>query len=255
MGDTTFDFTGQVAVITGAATGIGRRSAERFAESGAHVFLLDIDDAGGQAAAEKMTAAGGQADFLHCDLTQSSDVMPAFDRIAADAGRIDILVNSAGGFSRQLTIDETPEEEWDQVIARNLKSTFLTCKAVIPTFRKQEYGRIINIGSGAGQTVQVQSSPPYVAAKGGVHSLTRALSFELGAIGVTANTIAPGTTATDRVVAIRSEEQRARIGKMTHIGRIAEVDDIVPWILWLASPEASYMTGQTLAVNGGRLAV
>ena len=133
--------------------------------------------------------------------------MPAFDRIAADAGRIDILVNSAGGFSKQLTIDETPEEEWDQVIARNLKSTFLTCKAVIPTFRTQEYGRIINIGSGAGQTVQVQSSPPYVAAKGGVHSLTRALSFELGSVGVTANTIAPGTTATDRVVAIRSDEQ------------------------------------------------
>jgi 3-oxoacyl-[acyl-carrier protein] reductase len=255
MGDTAFDFNGQVAVVTGAATGIGRRAAERFAEAGAHVFLLDIDDAGGQAAAVKIAAAAGKADYLHCDLTQSSDVMPTFDRIATDAGRIDILVNSAGGFSRQLTIDETPEEEWDQVIARNLKSTFLTCKAAIPTFRGQQSGRIINIGSGAGQTVQVQSSPPYVAAKGGVHALTRALSFELGGDGITANTIAPGTTATDRVVAVRSEEQRARIGKMTHIGRIAEVDDIVGWILWLASPEASYMTGQTLAVNGGRLAV
>ena len=254
MGVTIFDFTGQVAVVTGAATGIGRRAAERFAESGAHLFLLDLDDAGGLAAADKITAAGGKADYLHCDLTQSADVMPAFERIA-QAGRIDILVNSAGGFSQQLTIDETPEEEWDQVIARNLKSTFLTCKAVIPTFRKQQYGRIINIGSGAGQTVQVQSSPPYVAAKGGVHALTRALSFELGGDGITANTIAPGTTATDRVVAIRSDEQRARIGEMTHIGRIAEVDDIVGWILWLATPEASYMTGQTLAVNGGRLAV
>ena len=131
MGVTIFDFTGQVAVVTGAATGIGRRAAERFAESGAHLFLLDLDDAGGQAAADKITAAGGKADYLHCDLTQSADVMPTFERIA-QAGRIDILVNSAGGFSQQLTIDETPEEEWDQVIARNLKSTFLTPERYLP---------------------------------------------------------------------------------------------------------------------------
>ena len=255
MGKTIFDFSNQVAVITGAALGIGKRSAERFAESGAKVFLIDIDKKGGASAAQEIRGRGGDATFVECDLTDAASVKRAFETVVSKAGRIDILVNSAGGFHMQLAIIDTPEEEWDAVIDRNLKSVFLTAKAVIPVFQKQQSGRIINLGSMAGLTTFNLSSPPYSAAKAGVHALTRVLAYELGKYGVTVNAIAPGTTATERVIAVRSEEQRKMIGKSTLVGRIAEVEDMVGWVLFLAAPESSYLTGQTIAVNGGRLMV
>lgn len=255
MGQTVFDFTDQVAVITGAALGMGKRSAERFAESGAKVFLVDIDVKGGASAAERIRAEGGDATFVECDLTNASAVGRAFDAIMEKAGRIDILVNGAGGFHMQLATADTPEEEWDAVVDRNLKSVFLTAKAVIPVFQKQRSGRIINLGSLAGLTTLNLSSPPYSAAKAGVHCLTRVLAYELGPYGVTVNAVAPSTTATERVIAVRNEEQRKMIGKSTLVGRIAEVEDMVGWILFLAAPESGYLTGQTITVNGGRLMV
>jgi 3-oxoacyl-[acyl-carrier protein] reductase len=255
MGKTIFDFSNQVAVITGAALGIGKRSAERFAEAGAKVFLVDIDVKSGTSAAQGIQTKGGDATFVQCDLTNSASVKQAFETVVNKADRIDILVNSAGGFYMQLATVDTPEEEWDTVIDRNLKSVFLTAKAVIPVFQKQQSGRIINLGSMAGLTTLNPSSPPYSAAKAGVHCLTRVLAFELGKYGVTVNAIAPGTTATERVIAVRNEEQRKMIGKSTLVGRIAEVEDMVGWVLFLAAPESSYLTGQTIAVNGGRLMV
>jgi NAD(P)-dependent dehydrogenase (short-subunit alcohol dehydrogenase family) len=254
MGKTKFDFSGQVAVVTGGARGIGKGSVEAFAEAGARVYIVDLDEAG-EAVARGVLARGGRASFLACDVTDAERVKAVFDRIVAEAGRLDILVNSAGGFWQQLSVEETPEDEWDKVVDLNLKSIFLCAKAAIPTFKRQGSGRIINIGSMAGVSAQTRSSPPYSAAKAGVHSLTRVLAFELGQHGVTANALAPGTTATERVVAVRSQEQRDMIGKTTLVGRIAEVSDMVGWVLFLASPEAGYLTGQTISVNGGRLMV
>jgi 3-oxoacyl-[acyl-carrier protein] reductase len=255
MGKTIFDFTGQVSAITGGARGIGKGSAEAFAEAGARVYVLDLDKAGGEAVTRGIQDRGGQASFLACDVTDAAEVGATFDRLLSEAGRLDILVNSAGGFWKQLSVEETPEEEWDKVVDLNLKSIFLCAKAAIPAFKRQGSGRIISIGSQAGVTVFQPSSPPYAAAKAGVHSLTRVLAFELGRYGVTANAIAPGTTATERVVAVRSQEQRDMIGKATLVGRIADVSDMVGWVLFLAAPEAGYLTGQTLSVNGGRLMV
>lgn len=255
MRRTTFDFSGQVAVITGGARGIGKGSAEAFAEAGARVYVVDLDEAGGEAVARGIRERGENASFLACDVTDFAQVRAVFDQILAEAGRLDILVNSAGGFWKQLSVEETPEEEWDRVVNLNLKSIFLCAKAAIPAFKRQGSGRIVNIGSMAGVSVLQPSSPPYAAAKAGVHSLTRVLAFELGKHGVTANAIAPGTTATERVIAVRGQEQLDMIGKGTLIGRIAEVSDIVGWVLFLASPEAGYLTGQTLSVNGGRLMV
>ena len=245
MGKTRFDFSGQVAVVTGGARGIGKGSVEAFAEAGARVYVVDLDEAG-DAVARGVLARGGRASFLACDVTDAARVKVVFERIVAEAGRLDILVNSAGGFWKQLSVEETPEDEWDKVIDLNLKSIFLCAKAAIPTFKRQGSGRIISIGSMAGVSAQTRSSPPYSAAKAGVHSLTRVLAFELGQHGVTANAIAPGTTATERVVAVRSQEQRDMIGKATLVGRIAEVSDMVGWVLFLASPEAGYLTGQTI---------
>jgi 3-oxoacyl-[acyl-carrier protein] reductase len=255
MSRTTFDFAGQVVTVTGGARGIGRGAAEAFAGAGAHVWVVDLDAAAGEAVAREIRERGGHASFVACDVTDAARVTTAFDRILAAAGRLDVLVNSAGGFWKQLAVEETSEEEWDRVVDLNLKSIFLCARATIPIFKRQGSGRIINIGSLAGVSVLQPSSPPYAAAKAGVHSLTRVLAFELGKHGVTANAIAPGTTATERVVAVRSQEQRDLIGQGTLLGRIAEVSDIVGWILFLASPEAGYLTGQTLSVNGGRLMV
>jgi NAD(P)-dependent dehydrogenase (short-subunit alcohol dehydrogenase family) len=255
MGKTRFDFAGQVVAITGGARGIGKGAAEAFAEAGARVYVVDLDEGEGQSVVKQIREGGGEAAFVACDVTEAARVRAAFERIAGEAGRLDVLVNSAGGFWKQLPVEDTPEDEWTRVIDLNLKSVFLCARAVIPVFKQQQSGRIVNIGSMAGVSALTMSSPPYAAAKAGVHSLTRVLALELGRHGVTVNAIAPGTTATERVVAVRSKEQRDSIGKSTLVGRIAEVSDMVGWVLFLAAPESSYLTGQTLSVNGGRLMV
>ena len=255
MGKTVFDFKDQVAVVTGGARGIGKGSAEAFAAAGARVYVLDLDEPGGGAVARDIEKAGGRAAFVACDVTDWARVKAAFDRVVAEAGRIDVLVNCAGGFWKQLSVEDTPEDEWDRVIDLNLKSIFLCAKAAIPTFTRQGSGRIVSIGSMAGVSALQMSSPPYSAAKAGVHALTRVLALELGQHGVNVNAIAPGTTATERVVAVRSQAQRDMIGKGTLVGRIAEVADMVGWVLFLAAPESGYLTGQTISVNGGRLMV
>ena len=252
MGKTSFDFSGQVAVVTGGSRGIGKGSAERFAEAGAKAYLIDIDIELGEAAAAGIRDKGGDATFIDCDLTDSVAVKQMIERIVSEAGSIDIFVNCAGGFHQQLSTGDTPEDEWDAVVDRNLKSVFLTSKHLTPVFEKQNSGCVINLGSMSGITTLQPSSPPYAAAKAGVHALTRVLAYELGQYNVRVNAIAPGTTATERVIAVRSEEQREMIGKGTLLGRIADVDDMVGWVLMLASPESAYLTGQTIAVNAGR---
>jgi NAD(P)-dependent dehydrogenase (short-subunit alcohol dehydrogenase family) len=255
MGTTTFDFAGQVIVITGGARGIGRGAAEGFGLARGRVYVVDIDDKEGEAVARSIRERGGQATFAACDVTDAARVRAVFERIVGEAGRLDVLVNCAGGFFKQLSVEDTPEEEWDAIVALNLKTAFLCAKAAIPTFKRQGGGRIINIGSVAGVTAFAGTSPPYAASKAAVHSFTRVLAMELGKYGVTANAVAPGTTASERVVAVRGPEQLAAIGRDSALGRIAQVSDIVGSILFLASPEGGYLTGQTISVNGGRVMV
>jgi 3-oxoacyl-[acyl-carrier protein] reductase len=255
MGDTTFDFAGQVVVVTGGARGIGRGAAEAFGAARARVYVVDIDKAAGETAVRVIRGRGGQATFVACDVTHGAGVRATFERIVSEAGRLDVLVNCAGGFVKQLSVEDTPEDEWDRIVDLNLKTAFLCAQAAIPTFRRQGSGRIVNIGSIAGVTAFAGTSPPYAAAKAAVHALTRVLAMELGPYGVSANAIAPGTTASERVVAVRGPEQLAAIGRETPLGRIAEVSDIVGSILFLASPEGGYLTGQTISVNGGRVMV
>lgn len=256
MAKTRFDFSDQVATITGGAQGICQGVAHAFGRSGAQTFIMDMNEESGESAAEAIRQEGGNASFIRCDATDANSVDDAFSRVLDQAGRIDILVNGVGGYRGIRPIEETTEQEWSRTIEINLKSAFLCSKAVIPALKRQRTGRIINIGSIAGQTVVEHADPGhYSAAKAGVHALTRVLAFELGEFGITVNAVAPATTATERALANRGEKQMAEIAATAPLGRVAEIEDTVGCVLFVASPEAGYLTGQTISVNGGRLMV
>lgn len=245
MANVTWDFSGRRVAVTGAAVGVGAEAVRSFAAAGATVFGLDVDAEKGFAVC---TAAEGEASFIHTDVTDKGSVSDAFERI----GDLDVLVNNAGGFWNQRTTEDTDEEEWDRVIDLNLKGVFLCSQAAIPAVRRSTAGRFVHVSSLAGQTTLYRSSPPYAAAKAGIHALSRNLAFELAADGVTSNVIAPSAVLTDRIVAVRGPEERAATEATIPVGRYGTPRDIVVWMLFLASEEAGYMTGQTVTVNGGR---
>jgi len=247
MSNVTWNFVDRVVVITGSATGMGAGAVRSFAAAGAHVYGLDIDDDRGSAVAEESGTT-----YISCDITQGGAVSDAFARVAADHGRLDVLINNAGGFWTQLSLEETSEDEWDKVVDLNMKAVFLCARQAIPLLRSSTAGRIITLSSLAGQTTMYRSSPPYAAAKAGVLSLSRVLAFELAGDGITSNVISPSAVLTERIFSVRGPEERKRTQETIPLGRYGEVDDIVHWMLFLASDEASYMTGQVVTVNGGR---
>ena len=254
MGKTKYDFSGQVAVITGGSHGIGRGVAEALGEAGAQVAILDIDEATAKEVANQIASGGGRASALHCDATQTASVEAAFAAVLEQYGRIDLLLNSAGGFTEKFRIDQTPDEEWDRLLALNLKSTFLCTRAAYPAFIKQQSGAIVNVGSVAGVFGMGSLNPAYAAAKAGVHQLTRTSAAELAEYGARANTLVPGTTVTERVSKLHGETMQ-QIAANNPMGRVAEVDDMTGAALFLLSDEARYLTGKTLTIDGGMLIV
>lgn len=249
MSEPVYDYAGKVVAITGAAAGIGRAAAVAFAEAGASVFVLDNDVAGGETAA---AATSGDAAFVACDVSNEDSVAAAFAHIGDEHDRLDVLINNAGGFWTQLTVPETSLDEWRKVIDLNLTGVFLCARAAIPLLRESGAGRIINVGSLAGQTTMYRSSPPYAAAKAGVHSLSRVLAYELAGDGITCNALSPSMVATERITVVRSEEERAQSAASVPMGRYGEPEEVVAVMLFLASDASGYITGQTIPVNGGR---
>ncbi len=247
------EFKGRVAVVTGAAQGIGAVTAQAFAKQGAKVALLDIDGAGAKKIADMIIADGGRAVAVHVDVTDEQSVARAIESVASGLGGFDILINCAGGYGRLATIEDMPIEEWDRTIALNLRSVFLVSKAAIPHLKRSKAGRIINVSSITGRQVTVASSPAYGSAKAGVIQLTRFLALQLGPDGITSNAIAPITTLTPRVAALRTEAEVERIAALVPLRRLAEPEDHAQAMLFLASDAASYLNGVTLDVNGGRI--
>jgi NAD(P)-dependent dehydrogenase (short-subunit alcohol dehydrogenase family) len=245
---------GRCALITGASGGIAAATARRFAREGARVALSDLHPGGAEAVARQIRDEGGQASVIKADVTDGASV-DAMAKSAAEAmGGLDVLVTCAGGYTAYARFEEIDESDWDRVIALNLKSVYLCCKAVLPYMRERGFGRIVNLGPLAGRSTSAGTSPAhYGTAKAAVSMLTQYVAKDVAQFGITANTVAPGTTATDRVEKLLTEEKRKAFVQATPVGALAQPDDIVGIITFLASEESRYITGATIDVNGGRL--
>ncbi len=245
-------FDGRVAIITGAARGIGAGTARRFAEEGAAVAVLDLDEGQARTTAEGLGA--GKAIGVACNVSDAASVNAAVGRVTEELGGLHILVNNAG-ITRDNLLFKLTEEDWDAVLGVHLKGAFLMSKAAQKTFVEQQYGKILNLSSTSANGNRGQAN--YSAAKAGVQGFTRTLALELGRYGVNVNAIAPGFIATDmtddtaRRLGLDVEEFRAMSAKSNPIGRVGHPEDIAAAAAFLCSDEASYITGQTLYVDGG----
>ena len=252
-------FEGQVALISGAASGIGRACALRFAQEGASVACLDFNVAGNEETAAQCRAAGAQTLAFRCDVTRPEDIQVAVDAAMARWGRIDILVASAGIYSGS-PLAEVALQQWQRLIDVNLTGVFLSNKAVAPILMQQRSGSIINISSMAGKT-SFPASAEYSASKSGVIGLTRSVAMELAPYGVTANAVCPGNTLTEMVRNVAGAvggrdglsaqawlDLRANDCPMK---RLAEPWEIAGAVAFLASRDSRYITGQAIEVDGG----
>jgi len=242
----------KVAIVTGAGQGIGRAYAHRLIAEGARVVVAELNEAKGKAVAEELLAKGGEGLFVRTDVADETSC----DEMAAATlrrfGRIDILVNNAAVFStiKMKRFWELSVGEWDQLMAVNVRGVWLASKAVIPQMQKQQFGRIINISSGV-IFMGRQDYLHYVASKGAVFAMTRAMAKELGGSGINVNCITPGATYTEIPRETVTPEQRDAMLKMMCVRRPEEPKDLEGTVVFLASDDAAFISGQTINVDGG----
>ncbi|TIC87507.1 glucose 1-dehydrogenase [Nocardioides sp. GY 10113] len=248
-------FAGRVAVITGAARGIGFGTAVRFAEEGASVAILDLDEAAAAEAAAKLPLVdGAKAIGVGCNVADAESASAAVERVVAELGGIHVLVNNAG-VTRDNLLFKMTEVDWDLVMGVHLKGAFLMTQAAQKHFVEQRYGKVVNISSTSALGNRGQAN--YSAAKMGIQGFTRTLGIELGPFGINVNAVAPGFIATEMTDATAArlkmdvDEFRRLSAEANPVKRVGEPADIAAAVTFLASDEASYITGQTLYVDGG----
>ena len=244
-------FKDQVAIITGAARGIGRSITLALVGEGTKVVPVDVDREALQNLRAEVEKRGGQALPVACDISKSSDVERMVEEVLKVFGRIDLLVNNAG-IIRRGTIETVTEEDWDRVIAINLKGTFNCCKAVVAPMKRQGLGKIVNISSIAGKQGDITSAPGYGSSKAGADALMKTLARQLAPSGIRVNAVAPHAIETE-MSAQWSDERRREIIAGIPLGRLGRPEDVADAVLFLASEAASFITGEILDVNGGAL--
>ena len=248
----SFDLKGRVALVTGASSGIGRATAEALAANGARVAInFHRNEAGAAATRAQIVGAGGSAIIAQANVTRASEVQSLVERTVAEFGPIDILVNNAGSLVERLRILELTEERWDEVIDLNLKSAFLSCQAVAGSMMKRKTGTIVNVSSIAGRTGGALGSIHYSTAKGGLITFTKGLAKELGPFGVRVNAVSPGVIDTPYHEQFSSPEMMKTYTSQIPLGRIGTPEEVAKVICFLASDAASYLTGETIEINGG----
>jgi len=241
---------GKIAVITGGGSGIGRAFCRRFSREGANVVVADLDGTSAQVVASAIAAEGGGARAATVNVTARAEVDAMISEVLREFGQIDVLINNAGIYP-VVPFWEITDDEWDRVINVNLKGTFLCSQVVARKMMERKAGKIINISSGTFM-VGAPLCAHYVAAKAGIIGLTRAMARELGPYGINVNGIAPGLTMTDTALATRTEDEFGASRRTRCISRDEYPEDLVGAAVFLASPDSDFITGQTLAVEGGR---
>jgi len=240
----------KIAVVTGAGQGIGEAIALRLANAGADVAIMDLNLSSAEVVAKEIETLGRQALPIQADVSQSTDVNAAVDKVLSEFGRIDILVNNAGIAGRTLPLTDLDESDWNVVIGVNLTGVFLCCKAVIDTMIAQDYGRIVNIASIAGK----EGNPtliPYSVSKAGVICLTKALAKEVTDYNIRVNAVSPAVIDTPIMDGMAQSTIDYMVGKIP-LGRIGKPEEVAAVVNFLASDEASFVTGQCYDVSGGR---
>lgn len=240
----------RVAIVTGAASGIGRAIAQVFAQEGAKVAVADINDEGGRETVNLISESGGTAVFLHADVSSADDTKSAVAHTLRNFGGIHVLVNNAAYLKDFKSVAETTEEEWDRSIDVTLKGVFLCSKWVIPEMMKAGGGSIINIAS-VGGLVGFGAYAAYCSAKGGVIQLTKSLAIDYGHHNIRVNAICPGPIDTPTTPEAQDEKLHQWQRDMTVLGRTATPEEVAYPALFLASDESSFITGSNLVVDGG----
>ena len=255
MSRVDFHLEDRVAIVTGAAQGIGAACAQRLSQDGAAVALWDVDTARGEALAASLVQQGRRAAFMRCDVARSAEVVAALAATVRAFGKVDALVNNAGIFKAADFLDIT-EADWDAVLAVNLKGSFLVGQAVARAMAAAGGGAIVNMSSVNG-VLAIPNIASYNVSKGGVNQLTRAMALALADKGIRVNAVAPGTIATELAAqaVLGSESAKARILGRTPLRRLGEPSEIADVVAFLLSSASSYMTGEIVYVDGGRMAL